>query len=169
MGVDYYYLNHDKSQFFDSGLFGLNSRFEYIGSAPGARALAILLSERGTWMGDRISVIGDTSEAFEDAFANGVEITVEAELMLLDVDGLDWLEARLAEPYSVLTFKKAYAFATLLKRADVARALDNVFGAGKWQRQYQEYQKGNTDDRYLGTVRLIWGWRFGWRRRRMSE
>lgn len=146
MGVSYFYLNHDKSQFFDCGLYGCNDRFAFVGSGPGARALAILLSDRGTWMGDRISVIADTSNAFEEAFVNGVDISVEAELMLLDVDGIEWLETRLAQPHSIGAFMDVCTFARLLRRSDATRALDNVFGAGKWQRKYAEHLQLNNSD-----------------------
>ena len=78
MGVSYFYVNHDKEQFFDCGLPGLNNRFNRIGTEPGSRALAILLSDHGTWKGDSISVVADTSEGFEDLVIRGVNVGVEA-------------------------------------------------------------------------------------------
>src|SRR5262245_32241284 len=109
MSVAYIYLNADKGQFFHCGLLGYASNFSAIGSGPGARALAILLSERGTWRNDRVAVVGDTSQECDDAFRNGVDIEVEVELMLMDIDGLAWVEELLDS--SVIAFRTMCAFA----------------------------------------------------------
>lgn len=143
MGVDYIYVNQDKGQFYRCGLLGWSSRFSAIGFGPGARALAILLSERGTWRNDRISVIAETSKEFDEIFINAVDIEVEAELMLIDVDGLEWIEAELER--SILAFERMCAFALLLRRSDIVNLLDKKFGVGKWQRQYEKHLQANTD------------------------
>lgn len=143
MGVDYIYVNHDKGQFYYCGLLGWSSRFSAIGFGPGARALAILLSERGTWRYDRISVVADTAKEFDEIFISSVDIGVEVELMLIDVDGLEWIEAELER--SALAFEKMSAFALLLRRSDIANMLDKKFGVGKWQRRYEKHLQANTD------------------------
>lgn len=160
MGVDYIYLNQDKKQFFYCGIFGHSSRFSAIGTGPGARALAILLSRQGTWGDNRISVAADTSKKFDDVFLNGVDIEVEVGLMLLDVDGTDWIEERLED--NIIAFKKMCGIAIQLRRPDVMKMLDKVFGKGKWQRKYENHLKGNTDtwsqkiaDAGQRTIRLL--------------
>ena len=144
MGVDYVYLNGDKRQFFHCGLSGFSSRFSAIGAGPGARALAILLSERGSWRNDRISVVADTSPEFDDVFLTGTDVGVEVELMLLDVDGLDWIEGRLED--SGIAFENVCAYAIHLRRADVIRMLDKTFGAGVWQRKYERLLQSGAAD-----------------------
>ena len=143
MSVSYIYLNADKGQFFHCGLLGYASSFSAIGSGPGARALAILLSERGTWRNDRIAVVGDTSQEFDRALHTGVDVEVEVELMLLDIDGLAWVEELLEK--SIIAFRTMCAFALHLRHPNVIRMLDNKFGVGKWQRKYENELKANTD------------------------
>jgi hypothetical protein len=143
MGVTYFYVNLDKRQFFTCGLFGRSSRYSGIGLGPSARALAILLSDRGTWRNDRISIVGDTSEEFSDLLWNGLNIEVEVVLMLIDVDGLEWVEAELDD--DILAFEAMCDLAFHLRHLDVVRMLDRKHGAGKWQRKYEHHVRGNTD------------------------
>jgi len=139
MGATYYYVNHDKLQYFDCGLAHQNSKFSGLGTGLGARALAILLSDRGTWQGDRISVIDDFSSAFLDIFRGYLDIQVEALLMLFDVDGLEWIESGLED--SPDRFALACEIATYLKRRDVMHMLERKFGSGKWQERYSQLLK----------------------------
>lgn len=143
MGMDYIYANSDKGQYYYCGLLGWSCRFSAVGLGPGARALAILLSDRGTWRNDRVSVVADTSKEFEEIFVNWIDIEVEAELMLIEVDGLKWIEDEIDR--SNVAFEKMCAIALLLRRSDVVSMLDTKFGVGKWQRQYEKYLQGNTD------------------------
>src|SRR5262249_21423127 len=135
MSLAHIYLNRDKKQFFHCGLLGFGSHFSAIGMGPGARALAILLSERGQWRNDRISVVAETSKEFDDALSNAVDIEVEVELMLLDVDGLGWIEELLET--SIIAFRTMCAFAIHLRHPKVIKMLDRRFGAGNWQRKYE--------------------------------
>jgi hypothetical protein len=116
-----FYLNPDKGQFFHCGLLGYASSFSAIGSGPGARALAILLSERGTWRNDQIAVVGDTAEAFDDVLRNALDIEVEVELMLLEIDGRAWVEELLEK--SIVAFRTMCAFAVHLRHPKVIRML----------------------------------------------
>jgi hypothetical protein len=143
MGVSYFYVNHDKEQFFDCGLPGLNNRFWAIGAGPGSRVLTILLSSRGTWKGDRISVVADTSEEFDELVIRGVNVEVEAELMLIEVDGLGWLEERL--DLSIVTFARVCCYALLLRHPGITEMLNRKYGIGKWQQQYEKHLQVNTD------------------------
>jgi hypothetical protein len=139
MGLDYFYVNQDKDQFFDCGLFGTNSHFSRAGSAPGARALVILLS-CGSWKGDRISVVSDCSAEFEELVTHGLNVEVEAELMLIEFDGLDWIEELLE-----VLFNRMCCYALLLRHPGIIDMLDRKYGVGKWQRRYEKHLQGNSD------------------------
>jgi hypothetical protein len=143
MGVSYFYANQDKRQFFNCGLCGLNSRFWAIGSGPGSRALTILLSSFGTWNGDRISVVADTSEEFDELVIRGINVEIEAELMLTQFDGLSWLEEQL--DLSITTFTRVCCYALLLRHAGITEMLNRKYGVGKWQQQYENHLQANTD------------------------
>lgn len=143
MSATHAYVNHDKAQWFRCGIFGRRDDFHGIGRGPGARALGILLSDRGTWIGDHISIISDFSAAFERLYVTATNIDVEVELMLIDVDGLDWIERDL-DSYPIM-FRQMCAFATLLRRKDIIDMLNAKYGIGKWQRRYERELQGNTD------------------------
>ncbi|MBP3960752.1 hypothetical protein J8F10_36485 [Gemmata sp. G18] len=143
MSLSYFYVNRDKEQFFRCGLDGLNNRFNRVGTEPGSRALAILLSEHGTWQGDRIAVVSDSSEEFEELVIRGIDIGVEVQLMLMKFDGLGWVEECL--DVSISMFQRMCCYALLLRHADVTVMLDRKYGPGKWQKRYEKHLQGNTD------------------------
>ncbi len=143
MGLSYFYVNFDKGQFFDCGLDGLNNRFNRVGTEPGSRALAILLSDHGTWKGDRVAVVADTSEEFEELVTRGIDIVVETELMLMKFDGLGWVEELL--DVSISMFQRMCCYSLLLRHSGVTEMLDRKYGAGKWQRRYEKHVQINTD------------------------
>lgn len=142
MSLGYFYVNHDKDQFFACGL-GSNGRFWAIGQGRGSRALTILLSSHGTWKGDRISVVDDASEEFEELVIRGVNVEVEVELMLIQFDGLGWLEENLDSP--VGTFARCCSYALLLRHPGITEMLNRKYGVGIWQQQYEKQLQGNTD------------------------
>jgi hypothetical protein len=150
MGLSYFYVNRDKEQFFDCGLAGLNNSFNTVGTEPGSRALAILLFDHGTWQGDRIAVVSDISNEFEELVIRGTDIVVEAELMLMKFDGVGWVEERL--DVSSTMFQRMCCYALLLRHPDVSAMLDRKYGVGKWQRRYEKHLQGNTD---LWSQRII--------------
>lgn len=141
MGVDYAYFNPDKRQFFDSGLFGWNSRFNALGRGPGGRALGILLSDFGSWRGDRVFALGESSDEYGTLTTTFDDVEIEAELMLINFDGFEWVE-RLAN--NILAFLRMCDYAMYFRREDVTRLLDETFGPGKWQRRYANHLKSNT-------------------------
>src|SRR4051812_772891 len=145
MGSSYFYVNHDKAQFFNCGLFGSNDRYSQVGVGWGSRALGILLSDLGTWKGDRISVMSDEPPEFDALVRSAIDIEVEAELMLVDVDGLDWLEPWLDSSIGGV-FDHLCSFALLLRRADVTALLDRKFGVGKWQHRYKKHLQTQTNN-----------------------
>ena len=71
-------------------------------------------------------------------------IEVEAELMLIAVDGFQWVEDQLATD-NIVTFIKMCNLAMYWPREDIAKLLDKKFGPQKWQQRYQNHLKGNTD------------------------
>lgn len=142
MSISHFYANTDKRQYFDCGIFGWDNRFRAIGLGPGARALAILLSERGTWRNDRISVVAETDPEFGDFYEHWLNIEIEAELMLLDVDGFDWLDDQVHD--STSAFLRLCDFAIYLRDPLVTRYLDGKFGVGNWNRRYRECLKHTT-------------------------
>ncbi len=141
MSVTYFYLNHDKQQFFSCGFPNLRSKIDRIGTEPGSRALAILLSDFGTWQGDRISVVNDCDPQLLDAINHGVEIEIELELMMIDFDRafLQWLEERLDLMFSESVFERLCYYAILLRHQKVTELLDRKYGVGKWQLEYEKY------------------------------
>lgn len=63
-------------------------------------------------------------------------------LLLMDVDGLDWIEERLDRG---IVFTEACAIALLLRRKDVVNMLNRKFGVAGWNKQYEKHHHGNTD------------------------
>jgi hypothetical protein len=139
MGVNHFYVNHDKRQYFLTGLWGYSSRSAAIGQGPGARALAILLSDRGVWQGDRISVVADTSPVFAELQENGVDIEIEAELMLLGLEPLSIAEC------GDSAFTRLCAYAVLLRHPEAIQILDTKHGPHKWLARYNKSLQHNTD------------------------
>lgn len=150
MGSSYVYLNHDKRQYFRCGLFLASSDFSAIGNGPGGRALALLLSERGSWNGERVSAVSDTSEGWEAVHGELMNIEPEVALMLIDIDGLAWLEEKLAD--SNLVFSRLCALASHQRHPGIGQLLDRTFGAGNWQRRYRNYLRENTPWPWLEQV-----------------
>ncbi|MGE3316581.1 MAG: hypothetical protein AB7O26_15805 [Planctomycetaceae bacterium] len=150
----YSYINHDKRQYFTSGLWAHGVRFNYVGRGPGARALAILLSELGTWRNDRISVMGDDgvdSEEFAVIFREYVDVEVEAQLLLIDVDGLDWISKEIDESQLVLV--DLCQFAIYFRHPKVIALLDSKYGVGVWQKNYEKHLRRYADS--TSTQRFI--------------
>ena len=150
MGVDFAYVNHDKREYFGAGLFAWNSRFSSLGRGPGARALGILLSHLGSWRGDRVSAVGDASDDYANVATTFDDVEIEAELMLIDLDGFEWVETRLQEDHFL--FLRMCDYATYFRREDVNELLDETFGAGKWQRRYAEHCKRTSSDFWIQKV-----------------
>lgn len=150
MGASYIYLNRDQRQHFRCGLFTAGSGFSALGHGPGARALALLLCERGSWQGDRIAVLADTSETWDGVHRESLNIEPEVVLMLIDIDGMAWLEKPLSE--SSLVFSRICTLASHLRHAGLIQWLDRSFGAGKWQRRLEIHAKENTPGPWLEHV-----------------
>ncbi len=144
MGVGYLYVNDHKDHFFWVGLFGQSSSLRAVGHGHGARALGLLLMPGGSWSGDRIRVVADTGEPFEGAIYGLYEdVSVEAELMVIDRDGLDSFREPLKSHDANFTWFCDYA--QILGRADVASLLDDVYGKDEWPKKYGSYQKHTTN------------------------
>jgi hypothetical protein len=62
-------------------------------------------------------------------------------LLLLDADGLEWIESGIeSSPHQ---FTLACEIATYLKRRDVTHMLERKFGNGKWQERYSQLLKND--------------------------
>lgn len=134
VGTSYGYANRDRREYFSCGLFGAGSRHSALGCGPAARALGLLLSEHGAWCGGRIAVVRDTADEWSTLRRESVDVGVEAELLLLEIDGFEWLETRVRE--SDATLLRLGDFAVHLQRTDVAGFLDATFGETEWRRRH---------------------------------
>ncbi len=74
---------------------------------------------------------------------HSVNVEVEAELMLIEFDGLDWLE-RLLDA-SLVSFERMCCYALLLRHPGVSAMMDRKYGVGIWQRRYEKHLQANTD------------------------
>ena len=98
MGEYFAYANHDKKLKFDISLNTGNVKFSGIGYAFGTRAFCLLLTESkhyqkaynhtliGSWIGDRISCIGDQTK-WHYPESSYQDITANIILMLYQIDG----------------------------------------------------------------------------------
>lgn len=143
MSASHIYANLDLEQYFDVGLFGTNNNHKNVGCGPGARALG-LLCNGGTWTNSRIAILNDYSDQYEQMQQAFVDISIEAELMLLDTDQFRWVEDSLDT--GILAFAQLCRFALFLDRKDVADFLDSRYGRGKWHRKFDKYCKLNHPD-----------------------
>ncbi len=131
MGVDYMYANHSKQQYFDIGLFGESCRFRHAGFSYGSRALSLLISHQGSWKSDSIEMVDDIS----DQTPGYINIGVEAELLILDVDGIKYFNEM--DELDFTTFAKMCFYAWILQRKEVIELLNNKYGPGGWQQKYK--------------------------------
>lgn len=139
MSRRFLYVNDELKQYFYVGLFGHSDSLHCLGEGPGARALGRLLLPGGSWSGHPIRALPDVGSAYEnEVYPHYVNVSLEAELMLLDLDGLDAYRDRMDSVFSSFC-----DYAQILGRKDVARFLDHVFGPGAWQRRYAAEQKAN--------------------------
>lgn len=137
MGIDYVYANHSKRQYFDVGLFGKSCRFTNAGFSFGSRVLSLLISERGSWNSDSIEMLDNVSDKGLSLAAEYTNISVEAELLMLDVDGVEIFKEEAELDF--VTFSNLCLYAMLLSRPDVVELLNDKYGRGGWQKKYKAY------------------------------
>jgi len=136
MSIEYVYANHSKKQYFDIGLFGESCRLRHAGFSCGSRVLSLLISERGSWNGDSIEMVDDVSETSVVVSSQYTNIRVEAELLILDVDGAEYFNE--ASDLGIITFTSLCLYAMILARPEVIELLDEKYGTGGWQKMYKE-------------------------------
>jgi len=134
MSASYSYVNRNKGQYFSVGLFEYSSSFLAAGTTYSARALALLISENGNWKNDCISLVSDYDEEFVYIQENYIDISVEAELLILDVDGIERFVEVVEIPEKILSVFSLYAHT--LKRKDVTYYLNSVYGSDEWIGKY---------------------------------
>ncbi|MBU3914579.1 hypothetical protein KKA14_03510 [bacterium] len=145
MGIDYIYVNHSKKQYFDIGLFGESCRSRCAGFGFGSRALSLLISDQGSWNCDSIEMVDDVSDKSLLISSNYTKINIEAELLILDVDGIENFKNLYEESeFDFSTFSHLCLYAMILKRPEVIELLDEKYGRGGWQKQYKNNYSEHT-------------------------
>jgi len=142
MGIDYVYANHSKKQYFDIGLFGESCRSRCAGFGLGSRALSLLISGQGSWNSDSIEMVDDVSETIFLISSEYTNISVEAELLILDVDGTEYFDEQSDLNYTA--FSNLCLYAMILRRPEVIKFLDKKYSPGSWQKQYKDQYRGHT-------------------------
>jgi hypothetical protein len=142
MGIDYIYANHTKKQYFDVGLFGESCRLRYAGFGFGSRALSLLISERGSWNSDSIETVSDVTDKSLFISSEYTNISVEAELLILDVDGVE--DFKQESDFDFTTFSNLCLYAMVLRRQEVIDLFDKKYGRGVWQKMYKDHYRGHT-------------------------
>ena len=142
MGMDYVYANHSKKQYFDIGLFGESCRSKHAGFGFGSRALSLLISEKGSWNSDSIEMVNDVTDKSLFISSEYTNIRVEAELLILDVDGVEYFNEQSELDFT--TFSNLCLYAMILRRPEVIELLDKKYGRGGWQKQYKDHYRGQT-------------------------
>ena len=140
MGIDYIYANHTKKQYFDVGLFGESCRLRYAGFGFGSRALSLLISEQGSWNSDSIEMVSDVTDKSLFISSEYTNISVEAELLILDVDGVEYFYEE--DELDFITFSNLCLYAMILRRPEVIELLDKKYGSGVWQKQFKDHYRG---------------------------
>ena len=65
--------------------------------------------------------------------------------MLIEFDGLEWIEQLLDGSFSLLQFERMCCYALFMRHPGITAMLDRKYGVGKWQKRYEKHLKGNTD------------------------
>ena len=142
MGVDYIYANHTKKQYFDIGLFGESCRSRCAGFGLGSRALSLLISDKGSWNSDSIEMVDDVTDKSLFISSEYTNISVEAELLILDIDGVEYFSEKSELDFT--TFSNLCLYAMILRRPEVIELLDKKYGPGDWQKQFKRHYRGQT-------------------------
>ena len=142
MGIDYIYANHTKKQYFDVGLFGGSGRLRSSGFGFGSRALSLLISERGSWNSDSIEMLSDVTDKSLFVSSEYTNISVEAELLILDVDGVEYFKEESELDFT--TFSNLCLYAMTLRRQEVIDLMDKMYGSGVWQKMYKDHYREHT-------------------------
>ena len=142
MGIDYIYVNHTKKQYFDVGLFGESCRFRCAGYGLGSRALSLLISDQGSWKRDSIEMVDDVTDESIRISSEYTDVSVEAELLILDIDGVEYFKNW--SEFDFTTFSNLCLYATILRRQEVIELMDRMYGSGVWQKKYKDHYRGHS-------------------------
>ena len=142
MGMDYIYANHSKKQYFDIGLFGESCRSRCAGFGLGSRALSLLISHQGSWNNDSIEMVDDVSDKSFFISSEYTNISVETELLILDVDGVEYFNE--GRELNFTAFTNLCLYAMILRRPEVIELLDKKYGCGGWQKQFKDHYRDHT-------------------------
>lgn len=133
MSVDYYYVNNSKKHYFHTALLGYSNSLKSIGYGPSSRVLSLLISEKGSWKNDSISL--ETWETDNNKKMNQeyIDIGIEAELLLLEIDGIDRYRERIVGS-STLLHKCAY-YAKVFRNSTIISFFKSEYGK-EWEKKF---------------------------------
>ena len=138
MSSYYYYVNHDKKQYFSVGLVGHGVKWSCLGNTPGARALSLMLAQEGFWKNNRICTIADDKE-FDRVRLEYENIDVDATLLLFKSDGLDAYDDHLDSPGMFAMLSEIVLF---VGNEDIERYLSRKHGQS-WKKKYSQLIKSS--------------------------
>ena len=133
MSSYYYYVNHDKKQYFSVGLIGHGVKWSCLGHTPGARALSLMLAQEEGWKNNRICTMADGQE-FDQVRLAYENIDVDATLLLFRSDGLGAYEDHLDSPGM---FALLSEIVLIVGDEDIERYLLERHGQG-WKKKYSQ-------------------------------
>ncbi len=94
--------------------------------------------------------VTDKSFSISSEYTN---ITVEAELLILDIDGVKYFDKE--GEIDFITFSILYFYAIILRRPEVIELLNKKYGRGGWQKQNKDLYQGHTSAIYEAQGRNI--------------
>ncbi len=153
MGTDYVYANHTKRQYLDVGLFGEGCSVRHAGYCYGSRVLSLLISEHGNWQCDSIEMVSDVCDKWKTISADYASIDTEAELLILNVDGVGVFDGE--RELDLSAFTKLCLYARILRRSDVIRFLDRRYGPGGWQKQFEDRYRGMSSSMETAIIEAL--------------
>lgn len=158
MGVYYFYVNHDKKQYFSIGLLGYGMKWRCLGQTPAARAFSLMLLEESYWKNNRVCVIGDeASEAEFDRIEQEYQnIEIDATLLLFEKDSIDKYSEHLQEGSDM--FILLCEIVDILDIPDIRRYVSQAYG-DSWRKKYahatqQHPRRSYVDKLYNYKTRL---------------
>ena len=151
MSTYYYYVNHDKKQYFSIGIVGYGNKRSCLGHTAASRALSIMLSEEKFWKNNRICVIGDDSNEleFEKVKQEYENVDIDATLLLFEIDGLEEYEDHLEIDSSFILLCEV---ALILGDEKVKKYLQKKYGEG-WQKKYSRTIKSRPGKSYIDKLK----------------
>lgn len=122
------------------GLFGYSARLKTAGSVPSAQVIALLLADPAQWKNNHIGLIDDIEDDFVEEYGKCTDITVDAELLFINTNGLNCFEDEIHSNTTLFFILSSYA--EILQHTEATRFLNSQFGMHKWQKKYKSINPG---------------------------